>query len=91
MVPLSHPVCSPRSAITYRSSVFSPRPLPAFSLSVTRPQAVPLSQVLFQMRLFSPASYFQRTVALTRSAPLWEGLTERWPNELWPAGSCYRW
>ena len=32
------------------------------------------------MRLFSPAPYFQRTAALTRSAPLREGLTEQWPN-----------
>ena len=39
-------------------SLFSPRPQPAFSLSVTRPRAVPLSRVLSQTRLFSPAPYF---------------------------------
>ena len=61
---------------------------PAFSLSVTRPQAVPLSQVLSQMWLFSPAPYFRRTAALTHSAPLWEGLTEQWPNEQGPNVGC---
>ncbi|VFV35536.1 Hypothetical predicted protein, partial [Lynx pardinus] len=40
------------------------------------------------MRLFSPAPYFRRTSALTRSAPLREGLTERWPNEQRPDVSC---
>ena len=84
----SHPVCSPGSAVAHWSSVFSSRLLPAFPLSVNRPQAVPLSQVLSQMRLFSPAPYFQRTVALTRSAPLREGLTERWRNEQWPNVGC---
>ena len=59
-------------------------PLPAFPLSVTRPQAVPLSRVLSQMRLFSLAPYFRRTVALTCSAPLREGLTDQWPNEQGP-------
>ena len=88
MVPLSHPVCSPRSAIEHWSSVFSSRPLPAFSLSVIRPQAVPLSQVLSQMLLVSPAPYFGRTAALSRSAPLWEGLTGQWPNEQWPNVGC---
>ncbi|XP_044903169.1 uncharacterized protein LOC123382444 [Felis catus] len=78
------------SAIAHRSSVFSSRPLPAFPFSVSRPQAVPLSQVLSQMRLFSPAPYFRRTVALTRSAPLREGLTEQWPNEQWPNVGCTR-
>ena len=29
------------------------------------------------MQLFSLASYFQKTAALTHSAPLWEGLTEQ--------------
>ena len=52
------------------------------------PQAVPLSRVLSQMRLFSLAPYFRRTVALTRSAPLQEGLTEQWPNEQWPNIGC---
>ena len=83
----SYPVCS-ESAIAHPSSVFSSRPLPAFSLSVTRPQAVPLPQALSQMRLFSPAPYFRRTAALTRSAPLQEGLTEQWPNEQWPSVGC---
>ena len=83
MAPPSHPVCSPGSAIAHRSSVFSSRPLLAFLLSVTRPQAVPLSRVLSQMWLFCPASYFRRTAALTRSTPLREGLTEQWPNEQW--------
>ena len=36
------------------------------------------------MWLFPPAPYFQRTAALTHSAPLREGLTEQWPNEQWP-------
>ena len=80
MAPPSHTVCSPRSAIAHQSSVFSSCPLPAFPLSVTRPKAVPLSQVLSQMRLFSPAPYFLRTAALTHSAPLREGLTQQWPN-----------
>ena len=40
------------------------------------------------MRLFSPAPYFRRTAALTRSAPLQEGLTEQWPNEQWPSVGC---
>ncbi|VFV29798.1 Hypothetical predicted protein, partial [Lynx pardinus] len=26
------------------------------------------------------APYFRRTAALTRSTPLWKGLTEQWPN-----------
>ena len=30
--------------------------------------------------LFSPAPYFQRTEALTHSAPLREGLTQQWLN-----------
>ena len=84
MAPPSYPVCSPGSAITHPSSLFSSRRLPAFSLSVTRPQAVPLSEVLSQMWLCSPAPYFRRTSALTRSTPLREGLTEQRPNEQWP-------
>nr|XP_060470478.1 E3 ubiquitin-protein ligase parkin isoform X1 [Panthera onca] len=81
MASASYPVCSPRSAIAHPSSVFSSRPLPAFSLSATRPQAVPLSRVLSQMRLISPAPYSRRTAALTLSAPLREGVTKHWPNE----------
>ena len=73
-------LCSPRSAIVHRSSVFGFHPLPASSWSVTKLQAVPLSWVFSVMRLFSPAPYFWRTVALTHSAPLWEGLMEQWPN-----------
>ena len=88
MVPPSNPVFSPGSAIVHLSSVLSFCPLRAFSLSVTRPQAVPLSQVLSQMRLFSLAPYFQRTAALTCSAPLWEGLTEQWLSEQWPNIGC---
>ena len=88
MAPPSHPVCSPRSPIQHQSSVLSSRPLPAFPFSVTRPQAVPLSRVLSQTRLFSPAPYFRRTEALTRSAPLREGLTEQWPHEQWPNIGC---
>ena len=38
MVPPSYPVCSPGSAVAHQSSVFSSHPLPAFSLSVTRPR-----------------------------------------------------
>ena len=83
MTPPSYPLYSPRSAVAHRSSVFSSRPL-----SVTRPQAVPLSRVLSHLRLFSPAPYFRRTAALTRSAPLQEGLTEQWPNEQWPNIGC---
>ena len=78
--PPSYPVCSPASAMAHQYSVFSSPPLPAFPLSVTRPQAVPLSQVLSQMWLFSPAPYFRRSVDLIHSAPQWEGLTEQWPN-----------
>ena len=84
----SYQFCSPRSAIAHPSSVFSFHLRPASSLSVTKPQAVPLSQVLSQMRLFSLSPYFQRTVALTRSTPLWEGLTEQWPNEQWLNIGC---
>ena len=84
MVPPSYPVCSPGSAIAHPSSVFSFCPLPTFSLSVTRPQAVPLSRVLSQIQPFSLAPYFRRTAALTHSALLREGLTEQWPNEQWP-------
>ncbi|VFV31311.1 Hypothetical predicted protein [Lynx pardinus] len=40
------------------------------------------------MWLFSPAPYFRRTAALTRSAPLREGLTEQWPNEQWLNIGC---
>ena len=83
-----YPVCSPGSAIAHPSSVFGSRPLTAFSLSVTRPQAVPLSRVLSQMRLFSPAPHFRRTAALTLSAPLREGLTEQRPNEQWLNVGC---
>ena len=80
----SHPVCSLRSAMAHQSSFFSSHPLPAFPLSMTGPQAVPLSQVLSQMQLFSPAPF----AALTCSTPLREGLTEQWPNEQWPNVSC---
>ncbi|XP_044910968.1 uncharacterized protein LOC123384650 isoform X2 [Felis catus] len=76
----SYPVCSPGSAMAHPSSVFSSPPLPAFPLSVTRPQAVPRSRVLPQTRLFSPAPYSRRTAALTRSAPPREGLTGQRPN-----------
>ena len=75
-------------SITHQFSVFSFRPLPAFSLSVTRPQAVPLSRVLSQMWLFSLAPYFRRTLAVTRSARLREGLTEPWPSEPRPNVGC---
>ena len=88
MEPPGYPVCSPGSAIAHPSSVFSSPPLPAILLSMARPQAVPLSQVLSQMGLFPLAPYFRRTTALTRSAPLWEGLTKRWSNERWPNVSC---
>ncbi|VFV35082.1 Hypothetical predicted protein [Lynx pardinus] len=84
MAPPTYPVCSPGSAVTHQSSIFRSHPLPAFPLSVTRPQAVPLSQVLSQMRLFSLAPYFRRTAVLTPFAPLQEGLTEQWLNEQWP-------
>ena len=86
MAPPSYPVCSPGSAVAH--SVFSSRPLPASPLSVTRPQAAPLSQALSQMRLFSPAPYLRRSVALTRSGLLQEGLTEQWSNEQWPNIGC---
>ena len=76
MAPPSYPVCSPGSAITHPSSVFSFHPLPASSLPMTKPQALPLSQVLSQMQLFSLAPYVQRTAALTRAALLREGLTK---------------
>ena len=56
---------------------------------MTRPQAVPLSQILSQMRLFSLASYFRRTAALTCSSPLWEGLTEQWPNIGCTRNTCW--
>ena len=75
-------------SVAQPSFLFSSCPLPAFPLSVTRPQAVPLSLVLSQMRLFSPAPYFRRTAALTRSTPLREGLTEQWPNEQWSNVGC---
>ena len=88
MAPASHPVRSPGSAVAHQSSVFSSHPLPSFPLSVTRPQAAPLSQVLSQMQLFSLAPYFRRTAALTCSAPLQEGLTELWPNEQWLNVGC---
>ena len=57
MVPPSYPVSSIGTlfswmAVAHLSSVFSFCPLPTFSLSVTRPQAVPLSRVLSQMHLF---------------------------------------
>ena len=35
-----------------------------------------------------PGPYFRRTAALTRSAPLREGLTEQWPNEQWLNVGC---
>ena len=70
------------------SFVLSFRPLPTSSLSMTWPQAAPLSQTLSQIRLFSPTPYFRRTVALTRFAPLQEGLTKQWPNEQWPNIAC---
>ena len=85
---IRHPVYSPGSAIAHWSSVFSSLPLSAFPLSVTRSQVVTLSRALSQMWLFSPAPYFRRTAALTRSAPLREGLTEQWPNEQWPNVGC---
>ena len=88
MAPPSYAVYSPGTAMVYQSYIFSFYPLPAFSLSVTKPQAVPLSHLLSQMRLFSPAPYFRRTAALTRSTPLREGLTEQWPNEQWPNIGC---
>ena len=88
MAPPSHSVFSSGSAIAHRSSVFSSHPLPTFPLSMTRPQAVPLSQVLSQIWLFSPARYFRRTAALTHSTPLREGLTEQWPNEQWSNVGC---
>ena len=70
------------------SSVFSFLPLPASSLNTIKTQAVPLSRVLSQVRLFPPAPYFRRTVALAHSTPLWEGLTEQWPNKQWPKVGC---
>ena len=88
MAPARYPVCSPRSAIVHPSSLFSSCPLPAFSLSVTRPQTVPLSRVLSQMWLFSLAPYLRRAAALSRSAHLWEGLTRQWPNEQWQNVGC---
>ena len=69
-------------------SVFSFHLLPTSSLYVTKPRAVPLSRVLSQMRLFSLAPYLRRAVALTRSAPLWEGLTEQLANEQWQNVGC---
>ena len=88
MAPPSYPVCSPGSAITHPSSVFSSHPLPTFSLSMTRPQAVPLSQVLSQMRPFFPSPLLPKDSDLTHSAPLWECLTEQWSNEQWPSIGC---
>ena len=80
-------LCPPWSAIMHLSFVFGFHPLPAFTLSVTKPQAAPPSWVLPQMRLFFPTPYFWGTAALTRSAPLRVRLTETWglhPREhLW--------
>ena len=42
------------------------------------------------MWLFSPALNFRRTAALTRPAPLQEGLTEQWMNERWLNIGCTR-
>ena len=84
MAPSSYPICSSGSAVMHLSSVFSSCPLPTSSLSMTRPQAAPLSQALSKMWLFCPAPYFQRTAALTHSDPLQEGLTKQWLNEQWP-------
>ena len=64
----THPLSS---AVVHSPLFHSPRP---------DPQAVPLSEFCLRPWLFSPAPYFQRTAALTRSAPLWEDLTEQWPN-----------
>ena len=81
-------LCSLSSAVSHPSSVFSSHPLPTSSVSMVKPQAVPLSRALSQMRLFPPAPYFRRTLALTRSAPLREGLTQQWPNEQWLNAGC---
>ena len=48
-------LCSPDTAIAHPSFLCSFRPLPAFTQSMTKPQAVPLSRVLSQMQVFSPA------------------------------------
>ena len=98
MAPPGYSDCSPKSAVAHPACLFSFRPLPAFSLSVTRPQAVPLSQVLSQMRLFSPAPYFHAAVfpgtllpkdcGFDPFRPLREGLTEQWLKEQWPNVGC---
>ena len=72
-------LCSPWSAIVHLSSVFSFHPLPTFSLSVTKPQAVPFSRALSQMRLFSPAPSFWGT-GFDLLQPSVVGLTEQWLN-----------
>ncbi|XP_047679303.1 uncharacterized protein LOC125177129 isoform X5 [Prionailurus viverrinus] len=40
------------------------------------------------MRLFPLTPYFRKTAALTRSTPLWAGLTQQWTNEQWPNAGC---
>ena len=50
-------------------SAFSFRPLPAFSLSVTNPKAVPFSRVLSQMRLFSPRPLVLKDRSLDQFRP----------------------
>ena len=88
MAPLSHPVCSPGSAVAHWSSVFSSRPLPAFStLRDQSPGSTSLPSFVSDAAVF-PGPYFRRTAALTRSTPLREGLSEQWLNEQWPNVGC---
>ena len=55
---------------------------------MTKPRAVPLSQVLSPVRLFLSCPLLPKDCGFDRSALLQEGLTEQWLNEQWPNVGC---
>ena len=59
----------------------------SFTLRDQAPGSTSLPSFVSNVAVFL-APYFQRSAALTRSAPLWEGLTEQWLNEQWPNADC---
>ena len=93
MVSLSYPVSSVGtlfSPISNRTPVLCLQlssTLQFFTVRDQAPGSISLPSFASDAAVF-PAPYFRRSAALTRSAPLREGLTEQWPNEQWMNVGC---
>ena len=80
-------VPSPRSAIAYRplsSALVTPR---FFTLCNQAPGSTSRPSFVSEAAVF-PGPLLPKDCGFDPFPPLWEGLTEQWPNEQWPNAGC---